>query len=560
MAPHWAGDGKAMGESGAQIGAAFGTVAAARMARPTDISAADAARFLQQAQFSSSAADIAAVRELGYGVWLSLEFVRPNGQSGCAWLSAQGYDAVTERGEYFWPQFGDYMMWNQLLTAPDQVRRRMALALSEFFVVSLDPIDGFWPPYMIGAYWDLLVDNSFGNFRTLLERVTLNAAMGMYLNTKGNLKEDEAAGRLPDENYAREIMQLFSIGLYELNQDGTLRRDAAGRPIETYTQSDITNLARVFTGYDHDFSYTQRQNVAWLDYPVPDQRFCSDPMRLDSTKHSYLAVDFLGVHIPAETRGGEALRTALDALYNHRNVGPFFGKQMIQRLVTSNPSPDYVRRVADAFDDNGDGVRGDLRAVWRAILLDPEARAAPDPANRFSGKLREPIVRLVQWAQTVGIQSTNGKFEIHSLGRSDRSLGQSPMRSPSVFNFFRPGYVPPHTEMAQADLPAPEFQLVNESSAAGYINFLQWMLRTGYNDVKPSYAAMMAFAHDSDAVTDWLNLHMAANQLSRATCDKIKTALSAMQVSAASSEQEKFNHLAAGCLLVMSAPEYLVQK
>jgi hypothetical protein len=233
---------------------------------------------------------------------------------------------------------------------------------------------------------------------------------------------------------------------------------------------------------------------------------------------------------------------------------------MSPRLGTSNPSPADVGRVADACDDNGQGVRGDLRAVWRAILLDPEARAAPDPANQFSGKLREPIVRLVQWAHTVGVHSTNGKFIIHSLGRSDRSLGQSPMRSPSVFNFFRPGYVPPHTEMARAELPAPEFQLVNESSAAGYINFLQWMLRWGYEDVKPNYASMRGFAHDSSAVVDWLNLHMAANQLSDATCDQIKSALSAMQVNASSSEEAKLDHVAAGCLLVMSAPEYLVQK
>jgi uncharacterized protein (DUF1800 family) len=518
----------------------------------------EAARFLLRAKFSAPPADVAALRRLGYRGWLAEQFASPRGQTGAEWLDSAGYNAVTEDGRYFWPQFGDHMIWNQLLAQPDEMRQRAAFALSQFFVVSLNPIDGFWPPYIMAGWWDVLARNAFGNFRTLLEEVTLNPAMGMYLNTKGNLKEDPATGRQPDENYAREIMQLFTIGLHELNPDGTVRRDAAGNPIETYGQDDVTNLARVFTGYDRDMSRVTRTSVTWLDYAVPSTEFCSDPMALDPDLHSTLQVDFLGAHIPAGTDGRAALTLALDHLFAHPNVGPFFGHQMIQRLVTSNPSPAYVGRVAAAFDDNGAGVRGDLRAVWTAVLTDPEALAPSDPA--LGGKLREPVARLAGWARTVGIASDNGKWEIYDLSNAGRSLGQSPLRSPSVFNFFRPGYVPPQTAIAEAGAVAPEFQIANETSIAGYTNFLQWAIHTGYDDVKPTYAAMLPFAHDPHEVVRWLNLHLAADQLSPESCALIEGAVASLGVTADSEDGHKINALASACLLVMSAPEYLVQK
>lgn len=226
------------------------------------ISEAEAARFLLRAQFSATDADIAAVRAKGHVGWLDEQFRVPRGQTGVAWLDSQGHDAITKEARYFWPQAGDHMIWNQLLAQPGEMRLRAAFALSQFFVVSLNPIDGFWPPYIMAGWWDLLVDEAFGNFRTLLERVSLNAGMGMYLNTKGNEKEDPESGRQPDENYAREIMQLFTIGLRQLNPDGTERLDAAGRPIDSYSQDDITNLARVFTGYDHDMRRVKKTNVA----------------------------------------------------------------------------------------------------------------------------------------------------------------------------------------------------------------------------------------------------------------------------------------------------------
>jgi uncharacterized protein (DUF1800 family) len=519
----------------------------------------EAARFLLQAQFSAPDADIASLKNDGYVPWLNAQYASALGQTGVAWLDSQGHNSITDQQRYFWPQFGDFMIWNQLLTGPDQLRKRMALALSEFFVVSLSPIDGFYPPYVIGAYWDVLTANAFGNFRTLLERITLNAAMGFFLNTKGNLKED-ANGRQPDENYAREVMQLFTIGLYELNPDGTDRLDANNQPIETYGQSDITNLARVFTGYDWDYTRCAFHNVTWHDYDVPTTEFAVDPMRFRAQNHSNLAVSFLGTNIPANTPGPEALRIALDTLFNHANTGPFFAGQMIQRLVTSNPSPAYVGRVAAAFANNGSGVRGDLRAVWTSILMDDEARAAPTVSATMSGKLREPVVRFVQWARTVGVSSTNMEFQIYDLSGSDVALGQSALRSPSVFNFFRPGYVPPNTEIATAGKQAPEFQLLNETTTAGYINFMQWATRGGYNDVKPTYAALLPIAHDVPAVIAWLNLRLTSNQLSPDSLSIIQNLATAFNVTASSTENAKLDMLATVAWLMLCSPEYLVQK
>jgi len=528
---------------------------------PVTITDAEAARFLLQAQFAVTDTDLATLKANGYSAWLTASYNQPLGQTGVAWLDSRGHNSITSEQRYFWPQFGDFMIWNQLLAGPDQMRKRLALALSEFFVVSLSPIDGFYPPYVIGAYWDVLTANVYGNFRTLLERITLNAGMGFFLNTKGNLKED-ANGRQPDENYAREIMQLFTIGLLELNQDGTPRLDANNQPIETYGQSDITNLARVFTGYDWDFlanggTFT---NVTWHDYDVPNTRFATNPMWFNPANHSNLAVTFLGTTIPANTPGPEALRIALDRLFNHANTGPFFARQMIQRLVTSNPSPAYVGRVAAVFANNGAGMRGDLKAVWTAILTDTEARSAPGPSDTLSGKLREPVVRFVQWAQTVGTMSTNGDYQIYDLSGSDTSLGQSALRSPSVFNFFRPGYVPPNTAIASAGRQAPEFQLLNETTAAGYINFMQGMTRNGYIDVRPTYAALLPIAHDVPAVLAWLNLRLTANQLSTETLTLVQAVMTAFNLTATSADNAKLDMLATACFLILCSPEYLVQK
>lgn len=519
---------------------------------------AQAAHFLLRAQFSASPADIEALRVQGHKVWLDRQFASAIGQSGRQWLDSQTHGTPKADGNYFLPFMGDWMIWRQLMTRPDQMRMRCAFALSEMMVASLNPIDGFWPPYVIAGYWDMLNANVFGNFRTLIEEVTLNPAMGFYLNTKGNVKEDPATGQMPDENYAREIMQLFTIGLHQLNPDGTEKTDGKGNPIETYGQSDITNLARVFTGYDWNYSRVTWQNTTYLPYPIPTTQFTYDRMSVDPSKHSQLEIRFLGTRIPPNTPAADSLRIALDTLFNHPNTGPFFAKQMIKRLVTSNPTPAYVKRVADAFANNGAGVRGDLKAVWRAILTDPEALTPF--TGPTEGKVREPIVRYVQWARTFNVSSTNGKWEHYDTQGGSWGLGQSPLRSPSVFNFYRPGYVPPQTAIARQELVAPEFQIHNETTTAGYINFMSVTIDKGYNDVKPNYGHVVGMVHDVGRWINWLNLHLTANQLSAATLSAIRNALESKTVTAASSDADKRERAMAGILLVMSSPEYIVQK
>jgi uncharacterized protein (DUF1800 family) len=427
--------------------------------------------------------------------------------------------------------------------------------------VSSSAFTGLYPSCLIAAYWDVLTRHAFGNFRELLEAVTLSAGMGSFLNTRGNLREN-SRGRQPDENFAREIMQLFTIGLYELNLDGTYKLDANGKPIETYTQDDVPNLARVFTGYDYDYLSNGGTStpVSWERRPIPSTHLATNPMRFNPNNHSRVEVNFIGTKITGTTSGQDALHIALDRLFYHDNTGPFFARQMIQRLVTSNPTPAYVQRVATVFGNNGSGVRGDLKAVWTAILMDEEARAMPTAADTLFGKMREPIVRFVQWARTAEVTSRNGEYEIGDLSAPDTMLGQSPLRSPSVFNFFRPGYVPPNTAIATAGKVAPEFQLHNETSTSGYINFMQRVTRNGVRDVRPTYVTLLPIAHDVPAVLDWLTLRLTANQLSRETSTVIATALRTFKVTASSSASLKLDMLATACFLILISPDYLVQK
>ena len=538
----------------------------------------DAARFLLQTQFNASDADIASVQSKGYAAYLNEQIVAPGSQSGVDWLNARGYNAVDNLTRYYDNSYpGDYMVWTQLMTSPDGARKRMALALSEIFVVSLNGLDFSWRSYGIAAYWDTLVASAFGNFRALLEAITLNTAMGYYLNTKGNIKENVATGRVPDENYGREVMQLMTIGLNELNLDGTEKRGANGNKIETYTAADVTNIARVFTGWDID----QTQNVATVEpvqnRTIPNTAYTRLPMRLTAANHSALAASFLGTVIPAGTDGVAALKTTLDALFNHANVGPFIGKQLIQRLVTSNPSPAYVARVATVFNNNGAGFRGDLAAVYKAVLLDDEARGPTGLALNGFGKLREPMLRLVQWGRSFGVTSAKGSWKIDDTSNPASRLGQSPLRPASVFNFFRPGYVPPSTALAANQIPAPEFQLVNESTVGGYLNFMQGVIRNGIFvnapdlpnntsnasngfDITASYTAELALVLDAAALVKRVVLLMCAGQMSATNQALVVGALNATPLTAASTDNAKRDRVAAAVLLVMASSEYLVQK
>ncbi len=542
-------------------------------AYPAAQSDAEAARFLLQAQFSASDADIAALRATTYAGWLQTQIATSGGQFGWDWLNSRGQN-VPAKGTYFSTSPGDAMVWNQLMASPDGARKRMALALSEIFVVSMNTMNDYWPAYVAAHYWDLLVTYAWGNYRDLLEAVTLSLAMGNFLNTRGNKKAD-GRGSEPDENYAREVMQLFSIGLVMLNMDGTPQLGAAGAPVATYSNTDVTNLAQVFTGYDMDSS--QNQPTTPVTQPsgavfnVPQTTFARLPMVQVSNGlyHSSNAVTFLGVTIDAGTSAAAALKIALDTLFNHPNNAPFISKQLIQRLVTSNPSPAYVQRVANVYADNGQGVRGDLAYVYAAIVQDDEARAPSGLSATQFGKLREPMVRLTQWARTFGVTSTSGNWQVGDTSNPGSALGQSPLRASTVFNFFRPGYVPPATALS-AGAVAPEFQLVNESSVAGYINYLQYVIDSGIasSDMRAAYTVEIGLtetpsATNPGALVDRLNLLLCAGQLSAATLAAITAAVGAMPATVASAATTATNlrrRVCAAVLLVMACAEYLVQK
>ena len=534
----------------------------------------DAARFLQQAQFSSTTAEINELRGMSYAQWLANQFVRYQGITGWNWLESRGYGAVDNNSYFFNHYPADFMIWSQLLSGPDMMRKRIALALSEFFVTSLASAEFTWRSHAYASWWDMLTRNAFGNFRQLLEDVTLHPAMGYFLNTKGNQKEN-SAGRVPDENYAREVMQLFTLGVYELNLDGTVKT-SGGVPLETYTQADVTGLARVFTGYDFDTSDGVRHTPPGQSYTIESRTFASKRMSFNASRHSILEARFLGTTVPANTAGATALKMALDTLFNHPNAGPFFARQMIQRLVTSNPSPAYVARVAARFNDNGAGVRGDLKAVWVAILLDDEARGPGSLQSTTFGKLREPMLRFVQWARTFGVTSAAGSWKIFELNNAASQLGQSPLRSPSVFNFFRPGYVPPGTALSASGATAPEFQLVNETTVGGYLNFMQGVIERGINcpnpavpqaawdnyayDVQANYATELSLVADANALVNHVCLVLAAGQISSASRGTMVAALNATPVTTASTQTVKLRRVWAAILMVMASAEYLIQK
>jgi len=485
-------------------------------------------------------ADIAAVKSQGYAAWLETQFAMPVSDSHFDWMVYRGFAVESLRYSL---SGADATLWRKLMSAPDTLRQRVALALSEIFVVSMTGLPVGWCGLMSAGYMDLLEQHAFGNYRELLEAVTLSPAMGVFLSMRGNQKEDARTGRMPDENYAREVMQLFSIGLVQLNADGSAQLGSDGKPLETYTLTQITELARVFTGWDYDGASST------------DQAYARRPMVHVAARFSTGAKRVLGVDIPATADGPMALKIAMDTLANHANVGPFIGRQLIQRLVTSNPSPAYVSRVAAAWANNGAGVRGDLKAVIRAVLLDTEARNLSTAPS--AGKLREPVLRLAQWARSFNVSSATGAWNVGDTSSPTMRLGQSPLRSPSVFNFFRPGYVPPGSTLGSNAVTAPEFQLCNESTVAGYLNFMQTTLASGVGEVKASYAAELAMAADPAALVANLALRLGGGAISAATQSVISTAIATISVI---TDAGKLNRVHAAILMLMASPEYLIQK
>ena len=531
------------GGGGADTPAPDGVPAPVPLPPPKSVSREQAARFLAQASLAATASEIARVQALGYSGWLDEQMALPRSTSNVQWLRSKGLDAVAYKNT----QTGaDSMVWRKLVSSPDPLRQRVTLALSEIVVVSVAgiPNTGF-KQFAAAAFLDILEANAFGSYRALLQQVSTSVPMGGYLTYKGNAKANAATGSLPDENYARELMQLFTIGLVQLNADGSAKLGSNGQPLETYVQDDVSQMARVFTGWDFDIT------VGSTD--TPDRVVA--PMVQYATRHEPGEKRFLGTVVPAGTDGANSLRMALDTLLAHTNMGPFIGRQLIQRLVTSQPSAAYVARVAAVFDNNGAGVKGDLRAVLRAVLLDAEARADATAADTSFGKLREPMLRFVQWARSFGLADAADEWRFGDTTDPATRLGQSPLRSPSVFNFFRPGYVPPNSPIGTRT--APEFQITTESSVAGYVNFMQGCIANGFGGLTPNYSAWLPLVPDSAALLAELNVVLAAGQLSAATLTTLKTALDSISTATTTGTN---NRLYAALTLVLASPEYLTLK
>lgn len=426
--------------------------------------AVDAARFLTQATFGPTLPEIARVQATGFDAWLNAQFAAPL-TSHLSFL-----DAVKGSGENVTDDTTMESIWKQAISGGDQLRQRVALGLSEILVLSDASASLENEPYALSGYMDVLARDAFGNYRTLLEDVTLSPAMGTYLNMLGNDKENPETGQIPNENYAREILQLFSIGLQKLHPDGSLVLDERGLPIPTYNQDVVVGFAHALTGWSwggvlaDDTGFYASMDVAAPSWrvpmqPYPDHHSAGTKLLLDSVVQ------------PGGGSPADDLRVALDNVFNHPNVGPFVARRLIQRLVTSNPSRGFVYRVARVFANNGSGARGDLKAVVRSILLDWEARSADVLTQQAYGKQREPILRFTNVLRAKGAYSPTGRWRIPGLEDQVFGLGQNPLRAPSVFNFFVPDHAPAGT-LSQNGLVAPEFQITSEAQAIGSANFI----------------------------------------------------------------------------------------
>ncbi len=559
-------------------------------------SAKAAARFLIQAAFgpdqdSPSDADqipenVEEVMALGFAGWVDDQFTRPVGtlRPFAQWVIAQPASAEI----YVDPKEGAW--WGRVMGVPklrpdaattqlpDPLRQRVGFALSEIFVISDRMETLAVRPEALAAYYDMLLSHAFGNYRDLLFDVSVHPCMGTYLSHLKNQKRDPANNTFPDENYAREVMQLFSIGLWMLNPDGTRQLDAQGQPIPTYSNANITENARVFTGLSFGGSNTNF-NAGEGDFTVPMKGWDAEH---DLGSKTLL----LGATTPARTASSGNTGTAtfadvnalVDDLFNHPNVGPFVSRLLIQRLITSNPSPAYVGRVAAKFANNGAGVRGDMKAVVKAILLDDEARNPAMLSDPTFGKLREPMIKVVNFARAFNAASQEGWYYLDSF---ELDHVQEPMDSPSVFNFFLPTYSPPGA-LTQAGLVAPELQIINASSGVSAPNYYWNAIFGGlhrWGSARPERTVMLnldpemlmnvpAAAVDNpdpsvqpldpDPLIRRLDLVLTGGTLTPRTCQILHEALS--RFGPGSGWDWPHNRLRLAIYLIITSPEFAVQR
>ncbi len=527
----------------------------------------DAGRFLTQSTFGPNATAIGHLRDIGYLAWLDEQFAMPPSLH-------LPYVLALEANEPIYQNARQEAWWLRAVQAPDQLRQRVAFALSELFVVSdrSGTIEG--SPKGMTRYYDLLVAGAFGNYRDLLENVTLSPVMGHYLSMFGNRKPDVVLNIRPDENYAREVMQLFSVGLVRLNPDGTPVL-VGGQPVPTYSQQTIRGFAHVFTGWKWKNCSSGGGGWEWcpsgpVDWPEPGHdAYWLEPMEPWDAYHASAEtkqlLEYPGVALPGGVlaAGGTArtdIDAALDNIFHHPNVGPFVARHLIRRLVGSNPGPAYVRRVAQAFADNGHGVRGDLGATVRAVLLDPEARQRPGSDAR-RGKLREPLVRLTHLWRALDGRADNGRY---FMWNPEFDYGQAALRSPSVFNFFLPDYRPPG-ELTQLGLDAPEFQITTDTTIASTTSEIgaqiYWRWRgipyqepaTVVVDLEPE----LAFANDVPGLVARYDRLLMNGLMSPGMADVLREHVQAMPAATAEQRRERVQD---ALWLILSSPEYVIER
>jgi uncharacterized protein (DUF1800 family) len=538
-------------------------------AQATPRSDDEAHRFLVQATFGPRSEDISRVRSIGYAAWIDEQFANPVAGTHLSSVDASG--ALKARK----PNSTDLTQswWTHAVQDhPAQLRHKTAYALSQIFVVSTMSFD---ESRGVASYLDMLTANSDGTYRNLLEAVALHPTMGQYLTHISNRKED-GQGRVPDENFAREVMQLFSIGLHELDDAGKPKL-INGQPIETYNSNDTKGLARVFTGFSWNWPTAKSGLAWWMCFWRTSE--CRDgsqdvtAMTAYADEHATSQKSFLGVSVAVQSTADPkaSLKVALDRLATHPNTAPFISRQLIQRLVTSNPSDQYVTDITRVFRSTG----GNLKSVVKEILLHQEARSssAAQPFASTQGKVREPLLRLAHLLRAIPHRSTqytsSGASRVYlatETGDPGTELGQTPMRSPSVFNFYRPGYRPPQTQIAEQGLVAPEMQITTETTVLGYANFVAGILENGWGESSGSPAARdIQFDF-----TSWTSLSTNPEELMDAVATRMigrpldaaarSPAIAALQAMPATSSYQKRQRIQAAILMVAVSPEFVIQK
>lgn len=475
----------------------------------------EAARFLMRASFGPTDESIARVMELGYHGWIDEQM---------SLTPSKMRTVMFQNGLTWRASLATVGWWRMANLSPDQLRQRMAYALSQILVVNCETGTVIGDnPITQAYYYDIFVNEGFGSYRNVLEQVTYSPVMGFYLSHLKNRKSDDPVNptRFPDENFAREIMQLFSIGLWELNPDGTRKTDAQGRFIPTYGNETITEMAKVFTGMSH--TRVQNGRVATSFYEIPQGNDYWYPMKVWDEEHEPGPKSIInGVELDGTQTGEEEVQATLDALMTHDSMAPFLSRLLIQRLTSSNPSPAYLRRVSrvwNAARENPDH----LGQVVRAILLDPESLNR-EPDDPFHGKVREPMVRFVALARAFSMGDLGTTFNA-SPSTFRTEFGQYPMTARSVFNFYSPDFAPDALFRSE-EMVSPELQLASLSQLLqSDSRFSLAIDQQRYFNASMDYSAELLLANDPSALLDRVDLLLTGGTLEPATRGHILTAI-----------------------------------